>query len=372
MKKRVCVIIERPFQLLNYLNYIYNLENASEYSFDAFIRDESYFPEDMIRRIKETGLFNCVYRHKYTSLDFQKLTGVKVLLHRLKRAVTPKRFIDSISETKPNLSTLRYDYMFCSNLLVIEKAYSLVDPDVKIVLFDDGLGTYSDLLKPATWRRNLLYWLRGKSSPWGKIEKEYVNNVECCNSSLAKKLYALPPLNGASDNFMEMIEYVFGYKHCDLYDDLNLVYLTQKLSPIKDHPYHDTEAELIRIIAGLPQDCVLRVHPEQLGEFNSSLLSLDTTNDSWELLCLNQLNDEHVLIGCFSTAQIMPKLLFKKEPWVIFTFDLYSDLFEETQIDKMKKTAEKLINYYENKHKIMIPQTMNEFIADLSKITSES
>jgi hypothetical protein len=92
------------------------------------------------------------------------------------------------------------------------------------------------------------------------------------------------------------------------------------------------------------------------------------SNDLWELICARQITDNHVLISGYSTAQFSPKFLYNKEPWLIFTFKLYTGFFSDQKIESMQEVIERIRNGYENKEKLLIPKNVEELKEALVRI----
>ena len=89
-----------------------------------------------------------------------------------------------------------------------------------------------------------------------------------------------------------------------------------------------------------------------------------------ELECCNTISDNHILIGGFSTAQLMPKILDGAEPYLIFVYKLFFDSKElsSTFWKSTETFIYKFRDQYKNKNKVFIPETMEEFKAILEKL----
>ena len=116
-----------------------------------------------------------------------------------------------------------------------------------------------------------------------------------------------------------------------------------------------------------PTQALLRLHPrDTLPE--DTALSVDEIRNLWELECIRQIGDDHVLIGAFSTSQFMPKILTGREPTIICTYKLlFSDLSRDPwpEVDRFISAFRK---NYSGRDKIFCPETMEELKALLAKL----
>ena len=129
----------------------------------------------------------------------------------------------------------------------------------------------------------------------------------------------------------------------------------------------EREKALEALLSTLGNQAVVRVHPRQADKQVPGL-QRDTYANLWELECMEQIGSDHVLIGAFSTAQFMPKLLKNAEPTVICTYKLlFNDL-----TDPFWQGAEKFIAdfkaMYSDPEKIQVPETLDELRELLPRI----
>ena len=68
---------------------------------------------------------------------------------------------------------------------------------------------------------------------------------------------------------------------------------------------------------------------------------------------------DKVLVSCASTATLNPKFMFGEEPYVIFTYRLYNT-YRQVGIERDDWIANALLDAYEDKSKVMIPNSMQE------------
>ena len=75
----------------------------------------------------------------------------------------------------------------------------------------------------------------------------------------------------------------------------------------------------------------------------------------WEIECQNTITDNHIIVSFFSTASFTPKMLFGKEPYVIF---LYKTLGIE--FFNANKLVNSLQSLYNNPKKIILVEDLDQ------------
>ena len=79
--------------------------------------------------------------------------------------------------------------------------------------------------------------------------------------------------------------------------------------------------------------------------------------------------EDSVLLSCVSTAALNPKFMFDQEPYIIFTFRLYHP--GEQGIERDEWMAQGILDAYEDKSRVMIPNSMEELSAMIRNITGK-
>lgn len=98
---------------------------------------------------------------------------------------------------------------------------------------------------------------------------------------------------------------------------------------------------------------------------DSSILkfsSLISEQYPWELLIAQEVvSDKTILIGLYSIARVMPKLLFDVEPRVVFLDNLIRMPARETREQAMNET----LSDYQNKDRVLTPKIFDELVLHL-------
>jgi hypothetical protein len=111
---------------------------------------------------------------------------------------------------------------------------------------------------------------------------------------------------------------------------------------------------------------VYRVHPIEKIEnsFYKNFCKLDKYQNMWEIECQNSITSDHILMSFFSTASFTPKLLYGKEPYLIFLDRLtgYDFLNSDNLIRGLK-------SLYKNPKKIMQPKSVDELFEIIENLS---
>lgn len=338
-------VCDTPYQVVNAINLAQLHDRADIYIYDQFSTAKS-----VAENLKATNIFrNVVLVKRYKSLH-----GAANKLLTLFRVFAPEYTLKKHLDRK--LFKTDYGTVYVSFFTPFIDSVRLSNPQATFVQYEDGVGSYYiDDLENA-FRSGLFKWinkflLNDKMSY--KIDTLYLNHPECYGGQNFQTVAAMPKWESS-----DVLEAVFDYQGNRLYADNQFVYLTQPLGETA----MGEQASVVEneILAAVKDRVVLRVHPRQDKETYAGY-TIDGVRNLWEIECARQITDEHILIGAFSTAQFTPKMLFDKEPTVIFTYKLFDGLFENADT-----TVEKLRAMYRQPEKIVVVNDVNELQTVLS------
>ena len=345
-------ICTTPLQVFNVVDFVMNDVMGSKDRSDIYINVNIRNSREIAKRVSELKAFRTVY-----------LLGLASVKHRLYRLYAasylffPRSTMKRCVVPAPSLDR-QYSYVFASSttidLLCIKRAFRAE----RFLGFDDGLGSYSENVfldheSPRVRVVDVLFF-GGKlqQSP----EKLYLYRPDLYNGTVNCEIELLPKI---SVDVQKALKYVFQYQDNELYRTHRTVYLSQPLN-LQERRLFDREQEVLRLLQEADKDLLVRIHPRHSAE-NYSGCSIDTVNNMWELECVEQITDENILISAGSTAQVFPKLLFDKEPSLIFLYELLLDKEKATDYTSMRNAAEKIKRLYRDPERVFIPQTMGEY-----------
>lgn len=357
---RLCFICETPFQIMNCLNYMYHQTEFSDVVSDIYIGDKFYQFNDIVKRLQDESVFDHVYGYNY-DIENGKISHYK---NKINEIFFPKKYIQSLVTQKIEINKKLYDYIYISVTTHFGIAMVLGCPKARVRYYDDGLASYIGYIGPRYLpeKRKILYKIAGKDYWRLQPEALYVNNKKFCRSELTDNIQELFPVAESSKEFKQILYRIFDYQQEKLYDQKQIVYLSQP-----NEADDANEKKVLKILDLYKEFCMIRIHPRQNNaEYDD--FAIDQQRGLWELVCVEQIHDDHVLIGQFSTAQVVPKLLFEKEPWLIFTYKLYIKDNSNVNLDKIETMIMDLKNCYEKPDKIFVIENMEQLEKTLSDI----
>lgn len=147
----------------------------------------------------------------------------------------------------------------------------------------------------------------------------------------------------------------------------NLIFLGTPMSTLKNvltAKLNSREIVEFGKLATLLRDNILEILFELSGSYKKHPSEMEIpqgvnllcTNLPWELE-LESLSGNATLISYFSTALITPKLLYNKEPNVIFLYKM----LEGYDFYKADEIVERLRDVYSKPQKVYVPHNMNDF-----------
>ncbi len=356
-----------PYQIFNILNFVHNDVNGVKGKSDLYVYDHFRDSMEIIERLKSEGIFENVYAYSTVKdLKPRIVSKVRTLLYFINPSIYFKKVFSKADYHA--LKSKHYINIYqCSDGLFMNAFHRLFQ-NTSNYLIEDGLYSYyGNMKKDRTGKDYKLvdkYLLNGTLDIHAKVI--YVNSPMLCKSTSAKEIKGLPSLANQNALF-EIYERVFSFIDSGWYKDKKFIYLTTPYENLRNVTWkngianNDTE-----IITLLKQsgNFAIRLHPRQkyVEEYDSVKDNIDSINNIWELECKNNLGDSCVLISFFSTAVFTPKLLYNKEPYVIFTYRM---LTEKVLGDSV---VERLKSMYKNPDRIFEPNNIREMKVAIEKI----
>ena len=335
-EKKSTFIIWTPLHLFNALRFI--LSRGLIGRCDAFYICQSDGMEKYYQGVLSEGIFKNIYSSSHEKLKknqrFWEVTAglfypPAYVWHMFGREATDNR----------------YDMLFMSVPTRLNDAIIRANDCREIVGYDDGTGSYLGNLYDCSLGRKYELIKKTISNSSYQVTKAYINNPEIADQGgdiEYEKLLA----RDLTDGEREQVKRVFGYK-----DNVYLtpfIYLNQPIKEItSNHESIQTEEKIIEILTKeLGSELSVRMHPREKDKELYRGLKLNDNTQMWEIICSEENIDEKVLISSFSTAQFTPKLLFNKEPYIIFTIKMLEEYCEKKTISN----AERLINLLKDKY----------------------
>ena len=351
-------ICDTPLQVLNAVSMVASDADGSAENSDLFVYHQFKNSHEIAEQVRKTGLFRNVYDFE----PFPAKSGILSKVTTFGRILAPRYAVGrQFCGKERGYEKREYGTLALSFFTPFSDAVHLALDAPRTIQFDDGTSSYitGDL---ETRYRSRTYEVYNRFIACGKLsyhpEQMYLSNPDLC-------LVDTIPLKafqgiGENENLRQIARDIFGYRE-SAYQKDSVVYLTQPMGTAEGgQPVLEREQEYLTLIREL--DPIVRIHPRQTEEAFSGL-TIDRVGNMWELECAECIGDSNVLIGAFSTAQLIPKMLFDREPTMIFLYQLYGARF-----DQADKLVERMKASYRNPEKVHVPKTREELEAILGAL----
>lgn len=352
--KYYCFICDTPYHLLTCLNLYIYLKNK-DCKADIFIGDSFRSHVEISSNLRRIGIFDDV-------IDFQiphyYKDKIKWIESKVEELIAERKYLIKSTDGSIDFKRRYTDIFFAYNntfSCVMRQIY----PNALMHFYEDGTSTYLGYAVGISCIRKMLYLLTKKHLKAYKEFDVFVNNRELYlkfHPEQKIRVKQLPSLYYDDIAFQNILDFVFTNKKTYSYSKNHIIFLTQPYDFMTKKEcsiakFYDTELELIKSLITLKDDTIVRVHPRESIKNRYQGLKIDTGNNIWEILCAKDIEEDHVLISWCSTAQLVPKLFFNKEPYLIFTFPLIKDELSKNRIKGIEKLVRLIADLYKNKNK---------------------
>lgn len=361
-------VCDTPLQILNCIKLRKSEFLENEATHELYVMKQFRKADSIIQNLKEQKIFD----HVYIFNHFGSVQGNKGKIIAVLRLLFPNSVLKKYSADGERTIIEKHDIVIMSLMTYLARTVLLAGRCRNFYLIEDGLGSYEGNILNMNFDKNPIFKIIHKVLYKGILtnppKRMYLNNVAFCKSEIDTKLFELPAFSAES---LKCLEKVFDYKEHELYlKKYRVVYLSQPYSELPGYREGAEEQFLKEMKIALKNDYIIRLHPRQSKEGFTS--NLDVYDNSWELECLKQIEEKHMLISLISTAAFMPKLLCDKEPKVLFLYRIFIEKKRNPQLwEKAEHLANNLKDSYKDKTKVMIPDNMEELINLLKVIKME-
>lgn len=361
----LCIICATQLQLFNMIVYVDNYVDRKKYErIDLYTFYDNGIPritEDTIYRLQKIGIFTKTYSFDLTDKIIPGISGKLVGKYR---NITSYIYYNRFVRKRIKLPDVRYDVICCGMEYRIVKLMQMLNPDAKLHIVEEGRAVYTDevIIKNSFWDRISFHILRLKE-PKIVPDAVFAYDVGSLQHTYAydrKKLIFNSGEIGRPE-ILKQLKNIFGYKLEEEYQSRRLVYLS--CVEVREQ-WRIRNKEIADCLYKYDNEIVVRKHPLQMETEPIEKFSVDSVN-MWELLVGDVINDNHILIANFSSAQLTPKMMFDKEPYLIFLHRLY-DYGEEMEL--VEAVIKELTNKYLKKEKIFIIERMEQIYGVIDNI----
>lgn len=357
-KVKNCIICETPYSILNGVNYVY-YNSRQDCSYDIYLGSHLKNSRETAEKLRDSGLFAHVR-------IFRKLRRRTYFSH--------KYIVDAVMD--PDYCFEAYDKIYLTSATIFPACMILACRKAEIYFIDDGLGSYLDeiYVEPLSRAEKLFCIFTGRDYRRLFPRIVYLNNIRLCREDVSYEVRQLPDLGRKDSRLFEMLGHIFEYVPSGRYRDRRIIYLAQALETdleVGDISLIERRAEAV--LAMFKDDVLYRPHPRRKVQ-PANILWEDQKCDMWELVCMDEISDGTILVSPFSTALFTPKLIYDKEPWIIFTYKIYMECFSDGDkrlINKIETLVRCMRQMYRDPQKVICVEDNSEIRGWIRKIKGD-
>lgn len=353
----------------------YTMINCLNLCLNEIKRDSTFFDIAIFERTKKIRLLSDslresgVFRNVYNYIFINRLNTI-ILICLFLAPIPMLNYFFALNNLK-KIKKNSYDVIISQNL-IYALLFLRLNKKAQVYLIEEGLSSYTGRTSNSASRSFLfklvfrLFFGRKFSD---LISQQYFYNPDL-NLSDTKSISEIPQFPASNHKLLNKF---FKYSHNHIYDESTVVYLGAPLFGLKDllldrnPPNLEIEKLAKTIISKMlnypnKKKLIYRKHPLESVENIDGVhhYDFDIVDNVWELECLNSITEKHIIISFFSTGAFSPKLLFGKEPTVVFLYQLLNKEFKNADelVDKFRKQ-------YSEPSKVIQIKSLNELHAFL-------
>ena len=372
--KNVLFACSTQFTIFNCINVVLNNPEKYKGRVDIMLFHQTESTLKLAKNLRESNIFNTVYNFPFVN----NLNSILlIILFAFPRLILGKL---CLNDEPTRFKKDQYDVIVSQNLLYAT-LFRAFNRRANTFLIEEGFSSYTSRTLDVS-RRSTFYRLVDKTflhhffSADIKGQLLYEPQLYC--GKKANETYI--PI--AAPNDSETFKRIFGYKSNDLYSSNKFIYLGVPYWGLRKLIANPELAD--KVDKNLEKKCkslvdrsmkalvgarfIYRAHPiEEIdSSFYDGFCTLDRYQNMWEIECQNSLTDDHILMSFFSTASFTPKLLYGKEPYLIFLDNMTGCEFLNSA-----DFVRGLKSLYRDPKKIMQPKSEDELFEIIKTLSSK-
>lgn len=367
-KKKILFLCSSPFTVFNSLNMVCCMNSGLYEDIDIALFHKTNAITKISKKLQGSGIFHHVYNYKDIQLSKCKVV-IMLLIFLFPKFMLKKMRLDP---GKKKLSH-NYDIIISQNWLFLSMVLRM-NKKAKLYKIEEGIGSYLKVHGSIT-TRSVYLQCANKLLFHNRLENNYYGLIVYRPDLLyqtSKDIFKLPQMQ---EQFSQLYFDIFQYKKNTLYKnhkyiifgggEMNLSHSNVK---IKDSLSSDFmglyDIINVYIVQKLKRyDILYRKHPAEQHPVIENI-EIDNLNNIWEIECGEQIQDHHILISYISSCMWTPKILYGKEPTLVFMYPLLS--LEKEKMLSMDSYVKKLKSIYSDPERIHIVSSTEELEKVLS------
>lgn len=349
-------VCSSPFHVFNAVNIVSNFKK-SEIS-DIYILNIGETSIQIYNNIKNKKVFRKVYLiNVYDALPKKKIF---YYVNRVNKLLFTKKIIPNSEET--------YDNVFIVGTEIFSKAiyayWLSKNKNTSLYYFEDGTASYfSVLMKNQNSINEKLFYFFKHFKTLDKCKGLYVYRPECVVSIYNNIEIKSIPLIEKSGLKTKKIKEIFLNDEKSIFEN-NLIFFDsnfgEKSILKKQYEYFNLIEENIS-----EKEISVKLHPGTSTNQYGNNYNKINHSIGFEMFNLNHDMNDKILISVISSANLIPKLIYDEEPYVIYLYNLIKDEKKYPHFDLFVENVKKT---YSNPEKVFVPKTILEFKDILNKL----
>ena len=378
-------------QIINMTNAKINLYQDEKA--DLFIRTGPHISKDLVEAVRCSGIYDKVYTFDPVVLSYKNMRWgwipvFKVFLLRGEFQKAYDALLEGLCGGKKYRRAL-VTWFYVENVFVLDY-WKRHASNFSITLVEEGTGTYfyskKDLVFPMFMGKHLKDRIRRKvtEGPLARVLRRDIDSIcmyrpEYSKPDVNYRKLQLPQIHETANpevyHLLRAATRSVAENCLERYEKSKAIYFS--LFTQEGPEYDATSLEILKaLMEAFPSGQVAAkihtgdpLHAETFAKEVEERVFADREVYIFEgLYAQMHERNRKLLVSCISSAAINPKFMFGDEPFVIFTYRLYSD-YRTRPIEGDDWIAKALLDAYSDKSRIMIPNSMEELKTMLREIS---
>lgn len=355
------------------------------------IRGTQIISHELVKSIRKNDIFDKVLVVDIPIINMKtiKFHNTKVLKQYVKTEKINNYYTNFLGN---NIGEINVDRIFVNggwndSCYVINYFYQ-INNKIQVCMVEEGTTIYSLSRKYLLKMRPGLNW-KGRFVN-SLVERKYQS---VCEKQLSKEVYTysekefkrlnedrgaepieLPQIceNNAKIKEVLLQSFTLDYNLKNVYDIIKIIYDKRKVVFLADYVYEDEQIRFIKLMINKikPSQIIIKPHTGNTAhklnfakEIKQKYGAVYVDRNTYYFEGMNTSVDfsEKVLVSRGSGIMLYMKLIYGREPYLIFTYKLYNEYKTEGDIHRIGDLVDMIRNLYNDKSRIMVPESIDQF-----------
>lgn len=357
------MFVSTPYQVfvcIHLKNTIFENDNCDIYILDHFLDAGK-----ISNNLKNLQIFKNVV--VLESLEFEKYATKNILKGYIQKFIK-LLFSNVYVQREINGHSLLYDKVLFSYpsflIRVFIKTFLKINSKLKIGLFEDGTGGYSlGFLNNNSRLGKVIQYLTRSEEAFNRVDEIYLFQPELLDNICNLPTNKIPTINS---NEVDLLNSTFSF---DVNEHIHQKFIYFDNFFVNEEEFNKAILSVLQNIINLINDeLIIKPHPRRQNLNDFKLKMYKNFQIPWEIIAMNSSIENKVLISYYSTALTSNKVIFDKEPILVFLFGLEELKPYYNESIGAVEYVEKIRKIYINSERIYVPQNLRELESILIKL----